>query len=393
MSLGGYKFRGYYCQKGSLTDAQWAKKMHETKVTAFMAANTAADAGWEYDMTGSPDGNYHCLDSVGNNYVTVFKRTNGENDYTWFAIYTLAKYTWSGTDSGAVKKWCNKNYTNLYYGYFASNFFRIGTSQIAYSDSLATDPASMSNVTDCIPVGNPGTSTTNIESQYYPPSGTSLVSVTSASFGYAIKGDSIVMLQGQGTGFLASYLKCSVASGHAFSSFVNNETNGVFAYNTQNEIESSSNYENATRDVASTVMHSPLCATANAAGAIKYNAKFSAVPFAKYSSSTEAYPFQSIQIFDVTNVLPATSGKGSVNVDLIAVNFPGANQGLVPSVYSTFANGNYLVVRTVTGTNYLSINPFNYAYELASNAALYVGWDPSNPDITQASAWTEYTGA
>lgn len=392
MSLGGYKFAGKYCEKGSLTDAQWALLMHKTKVAAFMAANALANAGWDYDMTGSPDGNYHCLDAVGNNYVTVFKRTNGENDYTWFAIYTLTKFTGTGTDSGAVKLYIQANYSNMYYGYYACNFYRIGTSQIAYSDSLATAPASMSNATGCLPVGNPGTSTSDISSGYYPPANTSLVSVTSASFGYAIKGDSIVMLQGQGTGFFASYLKCSIASGHAFSSFVNNgDTNGLFAYNTQIETTNISNYENVERDAVDSNMASRLCVCANKSGGVDYSTYFSALPFSAYSTSVQEYPFQSLQVFGVQNTALATSGKGSISIDLMAINFPGANKGLVPDVYSTFANGNYLVVRRVSGTYYLSTYIYNTADTVQWNAALYVGWDPSNPDITQASAWTEYT--
>ena len=40
MSLGGYKFTGKYCNRGSLTDTQWVLLMHKTKVAAFMGANT-----------------------------------------------------------------------------------------------------------------------------------------------------------------------------------------------------------------------------------------------------------------------------------------------------------------------------------------------------------------
>lgn len=389
MSLGGYKFRGYYCQKGSLTDAQWALLMHKTKVAAFMAANTAASAGWDYDMTGSPDGNYHCLDSVGNNYVTVFKRTNGENDYTWFAIYTLTKFTWSGTDTGAVKLYIQANYTFMFYGYYACNFYRIGTAQIAYSDSLATAPASMSNVTGCLPVGNPGTSSSDISSSYYPPSNSSTKDMSSVYYGFAVKSDSVVMFQGGSAS--TSSLCCSVASGHAFSSFVNNgDMNGVFAYNTQVENASSNNYENATRNAVTTTMDSKLCVCANKSGGINYSTWFSALPLAVYSTSVQEYPFQSLQVFGVDNTAPATSGKGSISIDLMAINFPGANQGLVPSVYSTFANGNYLVVRCVSGSYYLSSYCYNAVDTVNWNAALYVGWDPSNPDITQASAWTEF---
>ena len=393
MSLGGYKFRGYYCQKGSLTDAQWALLMHKTKVAAFMAANTAASAGWDYDMTGSPDGNYHCLDSVGNNYVTVFKRTNGENDYTWFAIYTLTKFTRSGTDSGAVKLCLYAESTNSYYGYFATNFYRIGTSVITYSDDLSTNPTSHANIIGPIPVGNTGTSTTDISSLYYPPSNTSLRDETLATFGYAIKGDNIIMLQGQGTAFLSSYLKCSVASGHGFSSFTNpSDVCGVFAYNTQKESPDASSYENARRYVSTSDMQSELCSAADGATGLPiYSAKLGALFLATYSTSVNEYPFQSVAVFDVTNRTTNVTGKGTLNIDLLSVNFPGYNQGLVPSVYSAVANGNYLCVNGISGSNSFSAYPLNRTVAKGMNAAMYVGWDPSNPDITQSSSWTEYT--
>ena len=200
------------------------------------------------------------------------------------------------------------------------------------------------------------------------------------------------MLQGQGTGFSASYLACSIASGHAFSSFVNNgDANGLFAYNTQIEVSATSNYEINTRDANAASLSSKLCVSANKSGGVNYSTGFSALPLAVYSTSVQEYTFQSLQVFGVQNTAPATSGKGSISIDFMAINFPGANQGLVPTVYSTFANGNYLVVRRVSGSYYLSSYIYNAYDTVQWNAALYVGWDPSNPDITQASAWSEYT--
>lgn len=398
MSLGGYKFAGRFCQKGSLTDAQWALLMHKTKVAAFMAANTLSGAGWDYDMTGSPDGNCHCLDSVGNNYVTVFKRTNGENDYTWFALYTLTKFTWSGTDSGAVKVYIIENYTNMYFGYYACNFFRIGTAQIAYNDAIDTSPTNRPNTTPFIPVGNPGTSNNDISSSYYPPSNSSTKDWGSVSYGFAVKGDNIVLFQGWpgqtgSLNFSAGYLCCSLASGHAFSSFVNDgDANGLFAYNTQIErVQGTWNYENSSREIAPG-FESQLCAVSNMQGAVSCDAWYAVTPLAFYRTSVENYPFQSIQIFGVSSSA-GVPAKGTVSVDLMAMNFPGQNQGLTPNIYAKFANGNYLVVRLSAGSSQVSpvveLNKGTTAF--SANAALYVGWDPSNPDITQSSSWTEYT--
>lgn len=399
MSLGGYKFAGRFCQKGSLTDAQWALKMHKTKVAAFMAANTLSGAGWDYDMTGSPDGNIHCLDTVGNNYVTVFKRTNGENDYTWFALYTLTKFTRSGTNSGAVKIYLyrvNVGSSQYYPGYYASSFYRIGTSQISYSDDLALNPLDFEDRTGLLPMGNPGASNLDISSSYYPPSNSSYTdSVNATRFGFAVKADCIAMFQGYGYGEsydLRAITACSVASGHAFSSVINdNDESGIFAYNTQKLYPDENDYEANARNIASLNMLSHLCAVVNGGTRkVNYSSFLGVVPMAAYFTSIENYPFQSICACNIGNSVTGVSGKGTILIDFLSVNFPGTNQGLVPNVYQSVANGKYLCINSITGTSYYSATSLN-AGSFSVNAAMYVGWDPSNPDITQASAWTEYT--
>lgn len=392
MTIGGYKFAGKYCSKGTLSASQWALLMHKTKVAAFMAANTMAETGWAYDMTGSPDGNYHCLDAVGNNYVTVFKRQNADESYSWFAIYTLTKYTWGGTDTGAVKKWVLNNYSK-YLGYYATSYYRISTSQIAYDYDIATDPTAPINATTLLPMGNTGDNSIDIGSNYYPPSNTSLNDVSVASFGFALKNDSVIMFQNHGSGLPASNLACSIASGHGFSTFVNpDDTCGIFAWNTQYNYTVASAYENAARYVASSTLEAELCAAVDGdTGIVKYTAKLGVLPLATWDTSIQNYPFQSISVFDVKNTASSSTGKGTIAVDLLALNLPGKNQGLVPSVYSTMANGNFLCIRAISGTSYLTFSGFNQLDNLQWNAAVYCGWDPSNPDITQPSAWTEYT--
>lgn len=390
MALGGYKFAGRYCQKGSLTDQQWAKRMHETKVAAFMAANSLANAGWEYDMTGSPDGNIHCLDTVGNNYVTVFKRTNGENDYTWFALYTLAKFTWSGTNAGTVKVWLiYEDSKSAYVGYNASCFYRIGTAQISYDDNLAIDPDTKPSITPLLPMGNPGGSASDIGSGYYPPSNTSAASSTVVYIGFALKGDDVIMFLGvDGCG--ASYLCCSLASGHAYLSHLNsNDTAGVFAYNLQTPVTSASGYEKSTRiaNISTYCIDTPLCVSVKYDGVPSWPDFLGSLPLAADTSSQNV-PFQSLCVFGVPNSA-GVSAKGVVRVELLAQN---ENSSSSPaSVYSTVANGKYLTVLSSGSVlRYVSINSTAI---ISKYTAQYVGWDAANPDITQASSWILYDGA
>ena len=393
MSLGGYKFRGYYCQKGSLTDAQWAKKIHETKVTAFMAANTAANAGWQYDMTSSPDGNIHCLDSVGNNYVTVFKRTNGENDYTWFALYTLSQTTTS-TETGYVAITTYRSYlgtsTNYYVGGGCSNFARIGHAAISYSDSLNSD---ISGTSLLFPLGNPCSTS-------YPGPTNSLMNCTSAYFGCAVKQKDIIIFSGKDN---SSSLCVSIVSGNAFSSFYNdNDSNGCLIFNIQQMSPTgSNNYEMNPRTLAGSYLGGFCIAfNNNDIGSVNY-CKLFVTPMAQYEGAVQYYPFQSLQMTAVPNSVTHIIGKGTLNIDLIAFNTQNVGSSGAPAIFSTVANGKLLtVVSGVEWTSQAMIRQLNritlsgsYVQNYLGYPALYVGWDPSNPDITQASAWTEYTGA
>lgn len=385
MSLGGYKFAGKYCEKGSLTDVQWALRMHKTKVAAFMAANTLSGAGWDYDMTGSPDGVYHCLDAVGNNYVTVFKRTNGENDYTWFALYTLTMFTNGGSSTNAVNVSLIRNYvgnTYHYAGYYACSFYRIGINAIHYDDVLTV---SVNNTTGLVPSGNLGTSSSNIGTSYYPAAANTFISSSTVAFGFAVKEDSILLFQGSGSSFYSSTrISCSLASGRAFSSFVNaGDTNGLLAYNMQWEENNSSGYENANRYILDLL--SPFFLTFSKTGQ-QLVSLYYAVPMARYESNTQEYPFQSLQVYRSAGFGWNSLGKGSVKIDLLSTNVNATSI----SPYTVVANGNYLSV--LRGSYALQKLNSSMSYYESQYYTLYVGWDPSNPDITQASAWQLYDG-
>lgn len=401
MSLGGYKFAGRFCQKGSLTDQQWALLMHKTKVAAFMAANTLSGAGWDYDMAGSPDGNYHCLDSVGNNYVTVFKRMNGENDYTWFAIYTMTYATKTGTQTGTAKrslfggKFISGDSRVFYVGVFASAFFRIGNSQISYNDSLLDLTITNNGSTPLMPMAN---SATAVESYgVYQDAGAygndlTLFVKSMNYYGFALKDSDIIMFSGfdASGSFDPSSVCCSIASGNAFSTFIyNNDSKGVFAANLQSAGSGGAWDEQSIRPTSSTTAF-PITACQYDNGNTAIPAYLDCVELSSWSGMVDVYPFQAISAF--TDI----SGKGTIKINFLAVNMPKTST-LVNPTYSSAANGNYLTAISSSSTVAAksingAINPAGSGGE-ACYRVIYVGWDPSNPDITQASSWTEYTDA
>lgn len=397
MSLGGYKFAGRYCEKGSLTDVQWALRMHKTKVAAFMAANALANAGWDYDMAGSPDGNYHCLDSVGYNYVTCFKRFVDENTTHYFSIFTLTRYGGTSvTTAGYVAtnrfargaQGNNDTSTTYYLGAsYASYFVRYGVVPFSYSTAATQLDNGQSYL---LPAGNPGYRSSWSGSSTNDSTRT-LLAVSTNYYGFAIKGSSIITF----TGPSVSGVAVSLLSIDAFSSkFVdgNNALSDTLMINIQGI--ASSKFE---KDDAYYVASSSIVVASCPNGTQNATDSFSIIdcdPLAFYvATNIQAYPFQSVSVKTWrTDETSKTIARGTVNVDLLAINYP---ESLLTK-FTTAANGKYLVLNGVDSPT----NPPQKLFGQVSyprdhnyyTIGVYCGWDPSNPDITQASAWQLYDG-
>ena len=400
MSLGGYKFAGRYCQKGSLTDQQWAKRMQETKVSAFMAANALANAGWEYDMDGSPDGNIHCLDTVGNNYCTCFKNTAAGG---YFAIYTLCAVMASPASEGYVAKAHYRAYystgsTYYYIGGSATNFIRVGNSRILYNSDLTVSDY---GTTNCFPVGNLGYST-NIGNT--SDTSANLTGASSAYFGYAIKGGNVVVFSGTD---LSTHLCITIASCNAFSTLFNSNDNyPAVIINTQMVLGTSisDTKESATRQTNS-YNFAGIIVAFNDNGESKSDGELYVLPIAVYSGAVNDYPYQSLYLSFIKNNQTGCWAKGIFDVSMLAWNTQTNGASGTPWPLQTTANGNYFcenssgsewTVNVTSSKAIRAVNRWRYNDEWGSHSqgwpACYVGWDPSNPDITQSSAWTLYTG-
>lgn len=389
MALGGYKFDGRFCQKGSLTDLEWVSLMHKTKVTAFMAANTASNAGWAFDMADSPDGNYHCLDSEGWNYVTVFKRVNA-NDTTWFALYTLCKHTKTGEDAGAVKRnlisaqFATSTYWFL--GAFACSFFRVGTSKIGYDDDLLNID-SLVDSTPLIPTGNTGT----VEPMYYQDSYIygSIVSFFNNStfyFGIATKNDNVIIFSGKNQ--TSSELCCAIASGHGFNNFlIPGDSHGSIGVNLQRCGIDSPYDEIRSRNTSGTQCQ--VAIAFNDSGQWNTPVGLFASGAAVYRSTLGGVPYQAITVGGIKDNSSGVMGKGTLSIGLMSWSATDSTS-TYPTVYSPYANGNYLCVTPYNSSSSYMGNSANNAYGF-SYGYWFVGWDSSNPDIRQSSSWAEVT--
>ena len=402
MSLGGYKFAGRFCQKGSLTNVQWALLMHKTKVAAFMAANALANAGWDYDMTGSPDGNYHCLDTVGNNYVTCFKRVVDADTTHYFCILTLTAYNaksspgvgYISTSTFLLRYIYNQN--TYYLTGCNTAFVRAGVTPFSYDTAATSLDTGQSPM---MPTGNPGpyarswTSTSGNNNTTY-----SYLALSSVYFGFAIKGSSIVMFSGPSPSGIAISLVSENAYSEWFVEGSNTHKNFIYinfqcmvyqSVSTHGELDSAY-FDSDTNGAKLTVVSTEI--PNGNTWYNSYSANFSLVasPISRYTSTD--IPFQGLTSYSYLNdSVSGTYACGNVNIDLVSMNF----QPSQSSRLSVLANGKYLVAAV-----YKYTTPMQYlGYTAYSNGIIndstiygtfYVGWDASNPDITQASSWTEY---
>lgn len=395
MSLGGYKFAGRFCQKGSLTDAQWALKMHKTKVAAFMAANTLSGAGWDYDMTSGVT--EILITGSSANYVSYFKHTQSG---TYFALYTLQSYSASGTtglnNSNVPYVWgevSSNTILGTQLGVGNSSFFRIS------KNSFNTLGAGVrSDVSGFYPTGNCGLYSNTQSSSFSGPI-YSYLGDSKAYFGFAVRGASVIMFGFSGSVLSVDMVCVSIISGDAYTTLFNsNDTNNLIGFNLQGSPTSQYAANECAQKDASLDRYVVITP--------KYNGEFGDISFHRtivyagnfsaFSGAVSEYPLQSVVIGNVENPITGCKAKGCIDVSLLALNFPHTDAQRA-SLFSPFANGKYLCVRNfsaisgyMAGDNWRVTTTLNS--DIGKNAkSLYVGWDPSNPDITQASAWTEYT--
>lgn len=401
MALGGYKFAGKFCDLENLAIPGRSLLIHKTRLAAFMAANDLTDAGWSFDQTGGTIAfeNYgnviYSLDSQGNNLVSFLKF--GDPDPTYYAILTCMQWTiTSGTPSEGYV-----NFSGTLYeagsGSFISElgalntlFHRLSKIRLTVSNilssainSLRVMPAShsISRSPEC-------SGTTYISSD-------SFLTASKCYCGYAIKNGSVLSFVCDGV--YRNSMSVTAFSCDAFSSLYNSGDDNKIAMiiPTNYYIGFSGSISGETRyQILSnnSDLTSGCIAGLDSQG---YERFLSAVSdpccYFATASANLVLPYAGLDLYasdhDSTTLC---YGKGVTNVDFACMNI---NDTYPSDLLATTANGNFIyIARWYTIPYFSGENSFRFG---ASSSRRYVrlffGWDPSNPDITQSSAWTEYT--
>ena len=403
MALGGYKFAGYKCSRGTTTDLQWVLLCHKIRVKAFIESSTLSNAGWAFDSDFTSgmyafesSGNViYSMDNLGYNLVSFFKHGTGD---AYFAILTLGYYqATANLAAGCVTIDTPDVNGSSHYriGNGCTMFCKIAKTQITPSDVLGR----VNGELYMMPVGrllqaanyNNGPTPSTWESSGY----TYLGLGGSVYAGFATKGVKIISFMG----YSESGLCICCFSSSAFSSLFNNgDLYTQFALNPMQATSgSATNERNNVFSTGSLSSQFGVYALDNS-GSYVANPLLdsSGKSYYKASESSQYRSFDSLSVSGVWNSTYNNSAKGTVYIDFIAYNYCDTLASL-PAPYRIVANGNYMCASNFTSSSGLTQEPLNGIYTTSSGPkyfpVLYVGWDPSNPDITQQSAWTEYTGA
>lgn len=407
MSLGGYKFAGYKCTKPeNATDAEWALLIHKTRLKAFMAANALAGDIWEFDRNSGDV----AFETYGNviyyadridplNLVSFFKHGSGD-DTKYYMIASLFNYQLGTSYSGPTRINANGTFT---VGYFTSSgqykittnvclfhtasYDRFPEDCLKYVNGVGTYPSRALSLVPisqfCYSSSEPYMTGSSSTSSYFAKSLLYL--------GVAIKGTNILTFTSPDlTNDSDRYLRCKTTlvgfDGITLSS-PNDSANiyGVTIYGTAD----SDTRLIAWTDYAESRLNETLTdsferyTVSNKQSDLMLSQPYKAV----YNGSPDAYPFENV-ILTTNGTRSAApylnndgiTSKGSFNVDLLACNGTYSYSNF--DTWKTAANGNYIVVRFKRNVPNYSSQPCVY----------YVGWDPSNPDITSEDAWTAYNG-
>lgn len=394
MSLGGYKFAGYKYTRpadyDSTVDAQVLAevlKMHKCKLKAFTESCVTSGAQWDFsENAGQIEfetyGNViYKLDSSGFNLVSFFRY--GTDD-AYYAIVTLSD---ASRSSGTSQSLQLSNYYYYYTGYTVyqtaitndmSCISLIGLTMDNINSMPSLDRLALSSDSNAALSNSDGAVEKSIPEYCY--------------YGYAIKGKCIISIITSTSGSV--FVKVSAVDLLELSSPDDKKNIFSYVFGMGNTVTSSSPSIDSSYGYIQTLTDEgvPYEALAH-----QYNTTYSVKLFVQAPKSavsinpTNNIPYESVVITPEHSSASRPSQplnkdgimtKGVTPIDMMATNLIYPYNNI--SVRTAYANGNYLNVWKYMTSSYTSNT-------MRHGKIVYIGWDPSNPDITQESSWPEYS--
>lgn len=428
MSFGGYKFKGYKVVRANLatnTYANWCLLVHQARIKAFMESCALSGAQWHFSKTNGP----LAFENYGNVIYRVANANGEYHDYLsffqygdeelYYMISTLGEYYWQ---DGTPEILRDSQYQEQG-GTTTSNHYKFA----GYSSALSLQPFGdggpfyFSDNSNSYPVhALPCTSQMcGAWTNYYTNgvrSGTAGFSPSSAGkikVGYATKGKDIITIRPDNKGCVESgeafaslcdpddsYTLAKIVLGaHAMETNYNEPANTVSLDYWTNECLDASGNRSSKNTSTSTAYKNNLAVIPDV------NSYFSPggtkVPFGSVSLGTTG-AYNNLVSLNSNNIFT----KGVIKPELLCCNsYYSETRSQQPAIGSTVLGGNLLTLcacqkipltgdeplrgrihagYTVPGTGYTENSAICFCFPVA-----YVGWDPSNPDITNESSWPE----
>ena len=395
MAFGGYKFKGYKVVRANLTNntyANWCLLVHQARIKAFMESCALSGAQWHFSKTNGPlsfenygnviyrvanaNGEYH-------DYLSFFQYGNEE---LYYMISTLGEYYPEST-AGTP--------------YIRSDARYCGTG------ASATWPAS---ALACTSQRTDFENTMSAWGSVSEASTNTSLSGSNNYIGCATKGKDIIW-------FKKTYNVCCIESGDAFSSFCDpDDTYGllkiVLGFNGAENDNTMPSYAH--------VLHyfNAECLTSSGTRAFfssyyQNNTYSNATIIPDYGAFIKAggtkVPFGSVYLSNLgKNLYDYSSNKinqkGLIKNELLCANlYNYSSFNDAPAIGTPVLGGNLICAAEslYTGSSTLAIHGMSAGYKIpcvgetntsnGNNVGIccYVGWDPSNPDITNEASWPE----
>lgn len=426
MAFGGYKFKGYKVVRANLTNntyANWCLLVHQARIKAFMESCALSGAQWHFSKTNGA----LAFENHGN---VIYRVANGNGEYhdylsffqygdeeLYYMISTLGEY-YSPFNVGntplvlSESRYCGTGYsntTNRKYK-FMSISSALSLSQFSYTGPFSGGSWPSSALSCSSQFTDYEDSDGNWGSIASDTLHGSLLADGTVRLGCVTKGKDIVWFDGK------SNNKCCIESGGAFSNYIDPEdTYGlakiILGVNTS---EYSANLTNAkmlnyfnsecltSSGSRAYYTHSTTTGEYSNLGLVPpYDTLLSGIgqkiPFGEFTLSTLGRT--GVQSLNLNHIL----SKGLIKGELLSGNILMSSAfSSAPTVGSTALGGNLLTVCTslsnqsgtglaIHGQSTAQLRPMLSSTGTGECVGIccYVGWDPSNPDITNESSWPE----
>lgn len=395
MALGGYKFKGYRYTVPSDFDSSddsqvktQCLEMFKCRLKAFIDSCSLSGARWEFSYTDGDFsfGNYgrviYTLDADGYNHAAFFKYY-GKDQYMMLMNYQSGSLTNSSfiylreSQSYTYYDVCKNKSSCGLVPFTPSNWNSLPGSRLRYRGTFGPNSVAYSS--------EPNISTT--------------------LYGFATKSCDVIEIS-KAMATSVTDITFKVMSPDGFSSLCSpNDIAPVFDYASKGKTVYT---YSSPRDYDFHVNYYPLQTLRDDAsniGVISYSGDGNSGKFLSIFSQHESY--YSAQTNRIPYAAPLLTGftyginnsdfvisqdgmrsKGYIKPELMAINTPWPYTDMLGlNIYKPYAGGNYLLAEIFfIGSSNTSPVDTNSK----SNGAIYVGWDPSNPDITQSGAWDDY---